>query len=500
MLGQVGDNEEQDEQNSVTNGSSGDSVRNIPSQGIPRKFKLKLSEEEWQKIKPEACDTKLTLGWADLLSSKLYEQSPYCVMKFNYHHVRKLEGRKKNVPYFRAKAKCKFEGCAAYKFKIKTKPLQYPLSIFVRRIGNVHHVKSSTHKRVTRKPERKKIAKRLQSQSISAWYYRAYAKLEDEAKMGGNLTEPKTQAILRKIRSEQLLEGNLHVDPLQEVKILNDVYRDIETDGFIRFLAIHPFQCHMYLREQILAYVQENKKHSAILFFDATGSIVQKIPGQTERIFLYSLVMENTVEGRSALPIAELLSNDHHTSEIRHFLSVFCNNVKLQSSKIVPRRVETDLSWAIIQGVVQTFNEQNVKNYLDYIWDVTRKRYSLKELQTKTYLHTCSAHMLQIFIRTLNLKNREKGLSDFVLRILSCLLNCTSIKGAREIFGNLCDVMIPKYKTKYSRASLEALTELVKQKKPEEVDIEEIEKHEVPFLDEEILEDTSVLKRSKFYR
>ena len=33
--------------------------------------------------------------------------------------------------------------------------------------------------------------------------------------MGGNVTKPKTQAVLRKIKSEQLLEDNVYTDVLQ---------------------------------------------------------------------------------------------------------------------------------------------------------------------------------------------------------------------------------------------------------------------------------------------
>ena len=464
---------------------------------------MKLTQDEWNTIKPKLGQTKLASGWTELLVSKLYEKSFYCVINFKYHHVRKENGRKKKGSYFVAKSKCKFNDCSEYIFEIKKTPPQTQtkgITIRVKRIGDIKHTKTTTHKRITRKPERIKIAENLKAESISAWYYKAYAKLEDDAKMGGNISKPRTQLVLRKIKSEELLEANVHVDVLQEVKILNDVYRDIETDGYIRFLAIQPFQCHMYLREQLQSYIQANKGHNAVLYFDATGSIVQKIPGQNHRIFLYSMVMQNPIEGRSALPIAEFLSNDHHSSEIRHFLGVFCNNVKQLSSNYVPRQVETDLSWAMIQGVLQAFNEHNAKAYLDYIWDVIHKDHTIKEMKTKTFVHTCSAHMLQVFIRTLSLKKVEKGLSNFILRTLSCLLNCTDIEESRKIFCNMCDVMLPKYESEQSKKGLKSLTALIKQTKGEEVDLENLEEFDAKEFEEDGNDATVVLKKSKFYR
>ena len=446
----------------------------------------------------------MSSGWTDLFVSKVNEVSSYCVLNFKYHHVRKVNSRKKNVPYFIARAKCKFDGCSQYQFKIKKQPPQTPkksIKIKVIRVGSIVHSKKSTHKRHTRKPMRKKIAKDLEAETITAWYYKAYANMENDAKLGGNISKPRTQAVLRKIRSEQLLEGNVHVDALQELKILNDIYRELEPDGYIRFLSIQPFQCHLYLREQILFYLQENKKHNAVLYFDATGSVVQKIPGQKERIFLYSIVMKNPVEGRSALQVAEFLSNDHHSSEIKHFLGFFCNKCKEITTKYIPRQVETDLSWAIIQGVLQAFNEHNVKAFLEYTWNVIRKQYSIKELKTKTYCHTCSAHMLQLFIRTLSLKKLDKGLSDFILRSLSCLLNSTSIEEAKEIFTYMCDVMIPQYHTEHSQKSLKALTALIKELTVEDVDIERIdEEHEALLVDDDEPEDSLPMKKSKFFR
>ena len=256
----------------------------------------------------------------------------------------------------------------------------------------------------------------------------------------------------------------------------------------------------MYLDEQLTAFIKENKKHSAILYFDATGSLIQKIPGQDKRIFLYSLVMKNPVEGKSALPIAEFLSNDHHTSEIKHFLGFLLNQLKALSSKVIPRQVETDLSWAIIQGVLQSINEHNAREYLEFVWNVIGKKFSNKELKSKVFIHICSAHILQIFIRTLELKSCSKMIKDLILRSLCSLLNCTSMEEARDIFSHICDVLIPEKHTSQVEEGLRALSSIIKKTQIDD-ELESLEDFNLEYTEKEVEEgEKSLLKRSKFYR
>ena len=496
---------EEESEDKKSNNSS-DSNRQIPPTGIPHEFKLRLTPNEWEKIMPEPDTNKLKSGWTNTLALKLNEKNPYCTIKFKYHHVRKTGGRKKKGHFFVAKSSCKFENCSSYIFTIKKQPpetLQKNVKVYVKRLGKIQHSKRSVKKRHTRRPQRKQIARDLKAESISSWYYKAYANMDDEAKMGGNISMPRTQMVLRKIKSEQLLEGNVHMDMLQEIKILNDVYRDLETDGFIRFFAVQPFQVHMYLHEQLMAFIKANKNHSGVLYFDATGSLVQKIPGQNQRIFLYALVMENPIEGRSVLPVGEFLSNDHHSSEIKHFLGFLCNNLKKLTTKFIPRRIETDLSWAMIQGVTQTFNEQNVKAYLDFVWGVLNRKVGIKEIKSKCYPHVCSAHMIQIFIRTLELKNIDKGLKDFTIRCLCCLLNSTSLSKAKQTFSLMCDVFLPKGQNKHMKKGLKALTELIRQSKDFDMDLDAVEEEELETLkelEEENSDNFALLKNSPFYR
>ena len=62
------------------------------------------------------------------------------------------------------------------------------------------------------------------------------------------------------------------------------------------------------------------KKDKVVLYLDATGSIITNpIPGST-RILYYALTLQHPKYKMSAVPVAEMIRNDHTTAEITHFL------------------------------------------------------------------------------------------------------------------------------------------------------------------------------------
>ena len=193
---------------------------------------------------------------------------------------------------------------------------------------------------------------------------------------------------------------------MQEVKILQDVYMDIEESGFIQYFSYNPFQCHLFLEDQLYIYRQLNKR-DRVLCMDATSTILKKIPGQIN-VYLYSVVMQKPLERRIALPLAEFLTTDQHASEIKHFLDRLSTSLKDVSSSFLPRRVETDLSWPILQAIVAVFNKEDMISNLKWCWYVIGMKKTMKLIEGRTYPHVCSAHMMKTFIRSLSVLHLEK--------------------------------------------------------------------------------------------
>ena len=122
------------------------------------------------------------------------------------------------------------------------------------------------------------------------WYYNQIGKMNPEEIDAGNLTKCSMTEVLWRILSEERGLSNLHDCVLQELRILQEVYKDIHPShtftngGFIQYLAIYPFKVHLFLDEQIELYLDEVKKGPIILHLDATSSIIKKIPGQNKHV------------------------------------------------------------------------------------------------------------------------------------------------------------------------------------------------------------------------
>ena len=68
------------------------------------KWYFSLSVDEWSKI--EVVETKYNASLrkhASIFSEKISETNKYCVLRFNYNRVRKLDSRKSRAPFFRDK-------------------------------------------------------------------------------------------------------------------------------------------------------------------------------------------------------------------------------------------------------------------------------------------------------------------------------------------------------------------------------------------------------------
>ena len=75
----------------------------------------------------------------------------------------------------------------------------------------------------------------------------------------------------------------------------------------------------MHTEEQIRLF-NCFKKEILVLNLDATGSIISNpFPGFA-RIFYYALTLQHSKYKMSPVPVVEMISNDHTTAEITHFL------------------------------------------------------------------------------------------------------------------------------------------------------------------------------------
>ena len=93
-----------------------------------------------------------------------------------------------------------------------------------------------------------------------------------------------------------------------------------KVSGYLHYLAREPLEIHMFTEEQ-LGVLNYFKSHPIVLHLDATGSLIRKIDANHKNVYYYALTIQHPFVTTSPIPVGEMISSDHTTSEISHFLN-----------------------------------------------------------------------------------------------------------------------------------------------------------------------------------
>ena len=84
---------------------------------------------------------------------------------------------------------------------------------------------------------------------------------------------------------------------------------------------------------------------------------------------------------------------------------------------ITPAHIEVDFSWAMLHSACQSFNHENLENYLKSCWQITNISLQISEskIQPKTVIHICTAHIMHRFSYKLDrtMRVQKKHQEDF---------------------------------------------------------------------------------------
>lgn len=171
----------------------------------------------------------------------------------------------------------------------------------------------------------------------------------------------------------------------------------------------------------------EIRNINPVLYFDATGSIIVDIPNQNKPL-LYSLVAHD-VKNKCIMPIGEFVTTSHTSNSITHKLSEIRNYIIDSSPKASPEIVVTDFSWASINAVNKTFNNNNsILSYLNWSFDffvLQRNKVILKDMFT-TIIYICSVHTLKNVIKKSKLVIVDEKVRKAFIFCFAILQNCVN--------------------------------------------------------------------------
>lgn len=99
-------------------------------------------------------------------------------------------------------------------------------------------------------------------------------------------------------------------------------------------------------------------------------------------------------------------------------------------------QVETDYVWALIQGVLLSFNKHDISTYLAESYNLIKGNSTITAFQKITNIHLCSAHIIKAVHGAIGQKMSDKGLKEFATQCVAKLINSTSLKRGLDIFKN----------------------------------------------------------------
>ena len=251
---------------------------------------------------------------------------------------------------------------------------------------------------------------KLTQNSVSNTFHQQFRNENNvEAFKRGNFTNLISQQTLRRIKSDvksrERFSNDDSVDILETQQYSRSILPDDLVPGYVQYIVQDPFIINLYTKKQIEIF-KLYKNDNTVLNIDATGSIIKRPPMCKKSTYYYALTLQHPVCCTSPLPVAEMISSDHGTAEITHFLNKWvltCKAILHKGLKI--DQIEMDYSWAIMHSTCLAFNKLSIAIYLCKCWEIVNDKTSTK-LTIPTVLHHCSAHIMHQISYKLDKKNK----------------------------------------------------------------------------------------------
>ena len=96
------------------------------------------------------------------------------------------------------------------------------------------------------------------------------------------------------------------------------------------------------------------------MLLDRLLRIIQEL---AKKNYHYAIVVKEG-GGVPPIPIAEMLTNDNSTPSIEYFLTKLIRDAQAIHKTLVPKQVEVDFSWAMLNATCMAFMRCSVSAYL----------------------------------------------------------------------------------------------------------------------------------------
>ena len=252
---------------------------------------------------------------------------------------------------------------------------------------------------------------------------------------------------LKKIPWEERRRQDYAEDHIQDLIITDEVLHDFDVEstvapGYIQHLGVRPLEIILFTDKQIQLFIGKYRNGTCWLYVDATGSIIHPTRSEQKRLLYYTAVIKNPVTGQPPLPVCEMITESHTTASITNFFLRFKTATAQFQRNPRPQKVEVDFSWALIQGVLLSFNQHDIKAYLDYCFKVHVLAEGKLEKNHFTIIHLCCAHFMKQMSNYIFSHTKDRSLAKFALMVFGRLQVSRSLSQALQLYRSISTVFL----------------------------------------------------------
>jgi hypothetical protein len=202
-----------------------------------------------------------------------------------------------------------------------------------------------------------------------------------------------------------------------------------------------PFRVHLFSEPQIERYVNYCKKEKySYVHIDATGGVLKHMTGQNQTL-LYAVIFKDGTDCINTIPLAHALLTDHTVPSISYFLGNLAHEIKeFKKKTILPSFFVIDFSAALMNSILQAFNEENINTHLNRCWNVLNRNYNSVQLRSLSFIHLCCSHVIHAIARSLNAAHIDKKIRRGVLHIFAFILCGNNLSQLCDILGLVIDI------------------------------------------------------------
>lgn len=425
-------------------------------------FTITVCRSEWRKIYFSTSQSGSQNSWEATLREKIQEHNIFCELTFKCNRVKRNSSQWGKVPFWSGEAKCKFTGCTWLYMTIKKRPKRgarhIRISIEVK--GEIRHSASQEYQRHTLQPEGRKTRKEHKGEASNQRRIKRIRRSDPDPLITGNLNEVKCSSVSQNLPSEGNTGADVDVSMIlgcldvQEKQNAAAHFQYKTRNMYLQYIGSSPFMLQMYTDKQLCLLWSLQRSGLCELHLDATRSFVKGPVSTGHPILYYVLCTKSPSSSSCILPIAEMLTDDHSTPNVRFWLAAIARDtVIVTGHHPKPHKIECGLRWVLIRVATEVFNEMTLRRYLLICYDVCVNNQAIDF----TVVHICAEHMAELTARHVNKLKLSRQAKKFFLNSFALLQLGKTIQECAEHIKHLNIIFGTKCLTEACRAAISSV-------------------------------------------